>query len=79
MGQAVKKDVVPDNFPISQEGILGTDFFKDSIYLTDIRYNVKICKMTQYRNSIYKDGILIPAKIAKAFYIKIKNPKSRWD
>jgi len=77
MGQAVRKDVVPDNFPISQEGILGTDFLKDTP--TNIRYDVKICKMTQHRNSIYKDGVLIPAKTAKAFYIKIKNPKSRQD
>jgi len=36
MGHLFRMDVVPDNFPIRQKGILGTDLLKDSIP-TDIQ------------------------------------------
>jgi len=39
MGHSLGMDVVPDNFPISQEGILRTDFLKNSAP-TDIIYDV---------------------------------------
>jgi len=40
MEHPLRMDVVPDNFQISQEGILGTDFLKDSAP-TLIQYNVQ--------------------------------------
>jgi len=35
--QPLRIDVVPDNFPILQEGILETDFLKDSVPIDPIR------------------------------------------
>jgi len=67
-------DVVPDNFPIPQEGILGTDFLKDSA-LTDIWYDVR--EFVKWHSITIpctrQDAVLIPARTAKIFYIKIKN------
>jgi len=40
MGYPLRIDVVPDNFPIPQEGILGTDFLKDSASAL-IQYDVQ--------------------------------------
>jgi len=38
-GYPIKMDIVSDNFPIPQDGILGIDYLKDS-GPTDIRYDV---------------------------------------
>jgi len=40
MGHPLSVDVVRDNFPIPQEGILGTDFLKDNAP-TDIWYDIQ--------------------------------------
>jgi len=40
MGHSLRMDVIPDNSSISQKGILGTDFLKDSAPM-DIRYDVQ--------------------------------------
>jgi len=73
MGHPLRMDVVPDNVPIPQEEISGTDFLKDSASIL-IQYEfVKWYGITiPYTR---QDAILIPAKTAKIFYIKIKNPK----
>jgi len=73
-------DVVPDNSPILQEGILGTDFLKGSapIY-QDIRYDVQ--RFIKWHDitipCIRQDAVLILARIAKILYIKKKNLKVR--
>jgi len=53
-------DVVPDNLPNLQEGILETDFLKDSAS-TNIRY-AGIRKVAQYNNSMYKTGCYFDAR-----------------
>jgi len=69
-------DVIPNNFPIFQEEILGIDFLKDSAP-TDIQYDVQ--DFIKWHGITIpctrQDVVLIPARIAKVFYIKIKNPK----
>jgi len=76
MEHSLRMDVIPDNFPIRQEGILGTDFLIDSA-LTDIRYDGGTQGFFKWHGIIIlctrQDTILILAKIAKVFYIKIKN------
>jgi len=65
-------DVVPNNFLIPQEGILGTDFLKDNAP-TDIRYDVQRF-VKWHNNSMYKTGCYFDhARTAKVFYVKIKN------
>jgi len=76
MGHPLRMDVVPDNFPIPQEGILGTDFLKDSAS-TLIKYNAQ-GSITWHGITIpctRQGAVLIPAKTAKIFYVKIKNPE----
>jgi len=67
---------VPNNFQISQEGILGTDFLKDSAS-TLIQYDVQ--GFVKWHSitipCIRQNAVLIPARTAKVFYIKIKNPE----
>jgi len=80
MGYLLRMDVVPnnfpDNFPIPQEGILGTDFLKDSAS-TLIQYDVQ--GFIKWHGITIpctrQDAVLIPARTAKVFYIKIKNPE----
>jgi len=73
-------DVVPDNSPILQEGILGTDFLKSStpIY-QNIRYDVQ--GFIKWHGitipCIRQNPVLIPVRTAKVLYIKKKNPKVR--
>jgi len=75
MGHPLRMDVVPDNFPI-QEGILRTDFLKDSA-TTLIQYDAQGSIM--WHGIIIpctrQDAVLIPARTAKVFYVKIKNPE----
>jgi len=71
----IKLDVVSDDFDIPQEGILGTDFLKPSC--PDIRYDVQGF-VIWYNIKIpctIQDSIVIPARSAKVFYIKVKNPE----
>jgi len=78
MGHPLRMDVVPDNFPIPQEGILGTDFLKYSA-TTLIQYNAQ-GSITWHGITIpctRQDAVLIPARMAKVFYVKIKNPEIR--
>jgi len=66
-----------DNFPIPQEGILGTDFLKDSAS-TLIQYDVQGFIKWHGITIPYtrQDAVLIPlARTAKVFYVKIKNPE----
>jgi len=61
---------------IPQEGILGTDFLKDNAP-TLIQYDVQ--GFVKWHGitipCIRQDAVLISARTAKIFYIKIKNPE----
>jgi len=74
MGHPLTTDIVPDNSSILQEEILGTDFLKDNAP-TDIRYDMQgFVKWYGIIISCTRQNvILIPARTAKVFYIKIKN------
>jgi len=52
MEHPLRMDVVPDNFPILQEGILGTDFLKDNAS-TLIQYDAQAF-IKWHNNSMYK-------------------------
>jgi len=73
MGHPVTLHVVPDNFPIAQEGILGSDFLRDAstINLSE-RYiewqGTKIPFST-------RETIVIPARSQAAFYLRVNNPQ----
>jgi len=69
-------DVIPENSSIPQEGILGTDFLRDSASM-DIRYDVQgYIKWNGITiTSTRQNAVLIAARTAKVFYIKIKNPE----
>jgi len=76
IGHPLRMDVVPDNFSIPQEGILGTDFLKNSAS-TFIQYDVQ--GFIKWHGITIpctgQDAVLIPTRTAKIFYIKIKNPE----
>jgi len=74
MGHPLTTDIVPDNSPILQEEISGTDFLKDNAP-TDIRFDMQgfVKWYGIIISSTRQNIILIPARIAKVFYIKIKN------
>jgi hypothetical protein len=69
-------NVVPDHFRILQEGILGTDFLKERRPV-DIRCDEQ--GFVQWRDiripCTIQYSVIIPARLAKVFYLKIKNPE----
>jgi len=67
MAHPLKMDVVFDNFPIFQEGILGTDFLKDSAP-TDIRYDVQ--RFLKYH---VDDNIIYTSSLAEHNSINLPN------
>jgi len=67
---------ISQSLAIPQTGILGTDFLKDNAP-TDIWYDVQ--EFVKWHvitiSCTRQDAILIPARTANIFYIKIKNPE----
>jgi len=66
MGHPLRMDVVPNNFPILQKEILGTDFLKDSgpiLIQYDVEGFVKCHDITI--PCTRQDAVLIPTRMAK--------------
>ncbi|KYQ54036.1 hypothetical protein ALC60_08498 [Trachymyrmex zeteki] len=71
MGHPVALHVVPDNFPIAQEGILGSDFLCDasSINLSE-RYVEWKGNRIPFTD---RETIVIPARSQGTFYLRVLN------
>jgi len=70
MGHPFRMDVVPNNFLILQEGILGIDFLKNSAS-TDIRYDVQGF-VKWHNNSMYKTGSCFDARDSQSILCMLK-------
>jgi len=73
MGHPVTLHVVPDNFPIAQEGILGSDFLRDASTINLSERYVE-WQGTKIPFSS-RETIVIPARSQAAFYLKVNNPQ----
>jgi len=75
-GHSITIDIVPDDFRIPQEEILGSDFLKKR-HPRDIRYNGQ--GFVRWRDitipCTVQNSVVILARSAKVFYLKIKNPE----
>jgi hypothetical protein len=73
MGYLVYIHVVPNNFPIAQEGILGLDFLRDSASIDFVNRVVK------WRGAeipfAHREMVVIPSRSRAIFYLRIKNPE----
>ena len=68
--------VVPDDFPIRQDGILGTEFFKNHRATIDYPRASLVVNGTSYY--FHNDEtIIIPARTRKQIFIRIANPKMK--
>lgn len=73
MGHPVVLYVVPDNFPIVQEGILGSDFLRDA---TNINFQEQRLEWQGVRIPFStRETMVIPARSQTTFYFKIENPQ----
>lgn len=71
LGHSVSLHVVPDNFPIAQEGILGSDFLRDA---TNINLSEKYVEW--HRNRLpfaSRETIVAPARSQTTFYLRVNN------
>jgi len=63
--------IVPDNFPISQEGILGADFLKHATY---INFENRRIKWRDYEIPFAEEEeIIIPARSQATVYVNVQN------
>ncbi|KAL6256685.1 hypothetical protein P5V15_012804 [Pogonomyrmex californicus] len=65
--------VVPNNFPIVQEGILGSDFLCDNATI-DFPRKLLLWQGIEIPFAQH-DSIVVPARSRTTFYINIKNPE----
>lgn len=72
MGYPIELQVVPDNFPITQEGILGSDFLED-VSVIDLENKAVRWQGVQIPFS-QRDTVVIPARSRTTFFVKVKNP-----
>jgi len=72
MGYPVTLQVVPNNFPIAQEGILGSDFLKDA---TSINLSKRYVEWQGNRIPFTSRETVVPAKSQGTFYLRINNPE----
>jgi len=73
MGHPVSLHVVPDCFPIAQEGILGSDFLRDA---SSINLSEKYVEWQGTKIPFSsRETVVIPARAQSTFYIRVKNPQ----
>ena len=75
LGFDTKFHVVPENFPIDEEGLLGRDFLQQSGYSINIKEGCII--KGQNRITFYKRKylLLVPARTTTVGFIKVTNNK----
>lgn len=72
MGHPVELHVVPDNFPIAQEGILGADFLRDA---SNINLSKKYVEWQGTKIPFTtKETVVVPARSQTTFYVRVNNP-----
>lgn len=71
-GYPVKMHVVQNNFPIPQEGILGSDFLRDASQI-DFKNQFILWQGIQIPLA-QRETVVIPARSRATFYVKITNP-----
>jgi len=72
MDHPVTLYVVPNNFPIAQEGILGSDFLRDASSINFTKRHVE-----WHGNRIpfsSRETIVVPARSQATFYLRVNNP-----
>lgn len=73
MGHVITVHVVPNNFPIAQEGILGSDFLHDAACIDFIKKCIK-WQGIQIPFSA-RETIIVPARSYTTFYVNVANPE----
>lgn len=73
LGYPILFHVVPNDFPIAREGILGSDFLRDA---TNINLADQYVEWKGVRVSFAsQETMVIPARSHVTFYVKIRNPE----
>ncbi|XP_070154034.1 uncharacterized protein [Polyergus mexicanus] len=72
MGYPIDMHVVRNNFPVPQEGILGSDFLRDASKI-DFENQFVLWKGMRVPFA-QRDTVVIPARSRATFYIKVTNP-----
>lgn len=73
LGYPVSLYIVPNNFPIAQEGILGSDFLRDA---TNINLSEKYVEWRGIKIPFAsRETIVAPARSQSTFYINVSNPQ----
>jgi transposase InsO family protein len=72
MGYPVTLYVVPDNFPIAQEGILGSDFLRDASNINLVERHLEWHGSKIPFSS--RETMVVPARSQSTFYLRINNP-----
>jgi len=75
MGLQVKFHVLPNNFQIREEGILGNDFLGRYSAIINYKTGQLECNGSKIKIKI-RDSIVIPARSISTSYVKISNPKT---
>ena len=71
MGHPLNIHAVPNNFPISQEGILGSDFLQDA---SSINFKDRAVYWQNTRIPfLQRETIVVPARSRSTFYVNVKN------
>lgn len=72
MGYPVTLQIVADNFPITQEGILGSDFLRDATKIDFVKRSIS------WQNTVIpfsrRDTVTIPSRSRITIPIRIENP-----
>lgn len=72
MGYPVTLQIVEDNFPITQEGILGPDFLRDATKIDFVK------RLISWQNTVIpfsrRDTVTIPSRSRITIPIRIENP-----
>lgn len=73
IGHLITVHIVPNNFPIAQEGILGSDFLHDAACIDFIKKCVE-WQGIQIPFSA-RETIIVPARSYTTFYVNVANPE----
>lgn len=72
LGHPVNLHVVPDNFPIAQEGILGSEFLRDA---SNINFKERCLEWHGIQIPFaQRETIVVPARSQTTFFCRIENP-----
>lgn len=69
--------MVPDNFPITQEGFLGSDFLRNVSTINLLDHHLEWHENIILFSSL--ETIVVPARSQTTFYLRLNNPEIKFD